>query len=47
VIIGAIHSSATLADMVVTARAGIPQLTAGSTGSSITEQGNKWISARR
>ena len=43
VIIGAIHSSATLADMVVTARAGIPQLTAGSTGSSITEQGNKWI----
>ena len=43
VIIGAIHSSATLADMVVTARAGLPQLTAGSTGTSITEQGNKWI----
>ncbi|MDR3588920.1 MAG: ABC transporter substrate-binding protein [Negativicutes bacterium] len=43
VIIGAIHSSATLADMVVTGRAGIPQITAGSTGSSITEQGNKWI----
>lgn len=43
VIIGAIHSSATLADMVVTARAGIPQITAGSTGSSITEQGNKWV----
>ena len=43
VIIGAIHSSATLADMVVTQRAGIPQITAGSTGSSITEQNNKWI----
>jgi branched-chain amino acid transport system substrate-binding protein len=43
VIIGAIHSSATLADMVVTGRAGIPQITAGSTGSSITEQGSKWI----
>ncbi|TWH45735.1 ABC transporter substrate-binding protein [Sporomusa sp. KB1] len=43
VIIGAIHSSATLADMVITQRSGIPQLTAGSTGASITEQGNKWI----
>ena len=43
VIIGAIHSSCTLADMVVTQRAGIPQVTAGSTGSSITEQGNKFI----
>ena len=43
VLIGAIHSSATLADMVVTARTGLPQLTAGSTGTSITEQGNKWI----
>ena len=43
VLIGAIHSSATLADMVVTARAGLSQLTAGSTGTSITEQGNKWI----
>lgn len=43
VIVGAIHSSATLADMVVTQRAGIPQITAGSTGSSITEQGNEWI----
>ncbi len=43
VIIGAIHSSCTLADMVVTQRAGIPQVTAGSTGSSITEQGSKFI----
>lgn len=43
VLIGAINSSATLADMVVTQRAGIPQITAGSTGSSITEQGNPWI----
>jgi len=43
VIIGAIHSSCTLADMVVTSRAGIPQITAGSTGSSITGQGNRFI----
>lgn len=43
VMIAAINSSATLADMVVTQRAGIPQITAGSTGSSITEQGNEWI----
>ena len=43
IIIGAIHSSATLADMVITQRAGIPQITSGSTGSSITEQNNKWI----
>jgi branched-chain amino acid transport system substrate-binding protein len=43
VIIGAIHSSCTLADMVVTSRAGIPQITAGSTGASITQQGNKFI----
>ncbi len=43
VLIGAINSSATLADMVMTGRAGIPQITAGSTGSSITDQGNKYI----
>lgn len=43
IIIGAIHSSCTLADMVVTSRAGIPQITSGSTGSSVTEQGNKFI----
>ncbi|MDR7857498.1 ABC transporter substrate-binding protein [Tissierella sp.] len=43
VIIAAINSSATLADMVVTERAGIPQITPGSTGASITEQGNEWI----
>jgi len=43
VIIGAINSSCTLADMVVTQRAGIPQITAGSTGAAITEQGNPWI----
>ncbi|MFZ5824745.1 MAG: ABC transporter substrate-binding protein, partial [Bacillota bacterium] len=43
VIIGAIHSSATLADMAVTQKAGIPQITAGSTGASITEQGNPYI----
>lgn len=43
VVIAAINSSATLADMVVTQRAGIPQITAGSTGDSITGQGNEWI----
>lgn len=43
IIIAAINSSATLADMVVTERAGIPQITPGSTGASITEQGNEWI----
>lgn len=43
VIIGSINSSATLADMVVTQRAGVIQITAGSTGASITEQGNEWI----
>ncbi len=43
IIIGAINSSATLADMVVTERANIVQITAGSTGASITEQGNEWI----
>ncbi|MCL4516570.1 MAG: ABC transporter substrate-binding protein [Firmicutes bacterium] len=43
VIIGAINSSCTLADMVYTERAGIPQITAGSTGADITGQGKKWI----
>lgn len=43
IVVGAIHSSATLADMVVTERAGIPQITPGSTGTSITTQGNEWI----
>lgn len=43
VVIAAINSSCTLADMVLTQRAGIPQITAGSTGASITQQGNKWI----
>ena len=43
IVIAAINSSCTLADMVHTERAGIPQITAGSTGASITEQGNKWI----
>jgi len=43
VLIASINSSCTLADMVVSQRAGIPQITAGSTGASITEQGDKWI----
>lgn len=43
VIIGAINSSCTLADMVVTQRTGVPQITAGSTGAAITEQASPWI----
>jgi len=43
VLIGAINSSATLADMVISTRTGIPHICAGSTGASITQQGSKWI----
>lgn len=43
ILIAAIMSSCTLADMVHTERAGIPQITAGSTGASITAQGSPWI----
>jgi len=43
IILGAINSSATLAAMVITEREGIPQICAGSTGASITQQGSKWI----
>lgn len=43
VIIGAINSSATIADMAVTQKAKVPQITAGSTGASITEQNNPFI----
>jgi branched-chain amino acid transport system substrate-binding protein len=42
-VIGAVHSSCTLANMVVTQEAGIPQITPISTSPEITEQGNKWI----
>lgn len=43
VIIGAINSSCTLADMVVTEKEGIPQVCAGSTAAALTQQGNKWF----
>jgi branched-chain amino acid transport system substrate-binding protein len=42
-ILGAVQSPATLAAMVITARAGVPQVTAGATATVVTEQGNKWL----
>lgn len=42
-LLGAVQSPATLAVMVVAARAGVPQVTAGATGPAVTEQGNKWL----
>lgn len=43
VVIGAVHSSCTLANMRVTQEAGIPQITPISTSPAITQKGNKWI----
>ena len=43
VVIGAVHSSCTLANMEVTRKAGIPQITPISTSPAITAKGNKWI----
>jgi len=43
VVIGAVHSSCTLANMQVTQEAGIPQITPISTSPAITQKGNKWI----
>lgn len=43
VMIGALHSTCTIADMKVTEKAGIPQVAPSSTSLSITEQGNQWI----
>jgi len=43
VMIGALNSSCTLADMQVTAKLKIPQFTPSSTAASITQQGNKYI----
>ena len=42
-VIGAVHSSCTLANMVVTQQAGVPQITPISTSPAITRKGNKWI----
>lgn len=43
IILGAVQNPTTLAIMVITARAGVPQVTAGATGTAVTEQGNKWL----
>lgn len=43
VVIGAVHSSCTLANMLVTQEAGVPQITPISTSPEITQKGNKWI----
>lgn len=43
VVIGAVHSSCTLANMEVTKEAGVPQITPISTSPEITQKGNKWI----
>lgn len=42
-ILGPVQNPATLAAMVITARAGVPQVTAGATGTAVTQQGNKWL----
>ena len=42
-IIGAVHSSCTLANMAVTQEEGVPQITPISTSPAITKKGNKWI----
>lgn len=43
VMIGALNSSCTLANMKITSRGKIPQITPSSTAQSIVEQGNKFI----
>lgn len=43
VVIGAVHSSCTLANMGVTKEAGVPQITPISTSPEITQKDNKWI----
>ena len=43
VMVGALNSSCTLADMQITAKAQIPQIAPSSTAASITQQGNKYI----
>jgi len=43
VVIGSVQSSCTLANMAVTEKAGVPQITSTSTSPAITQKGNKWI----
>lgn len=43
VMVGALNSSCTLADMQITQKAQIPQIAPSSTAASITQQGNKYI----
>lgn len=43
IVVGAQNSSCTLANMLVTQEAQIPQITPGSSSPSITQQGNEWI----
>jgi len=43
VVIGSVQSSCTLANMAVTEKAGVPQITSISTSPAITQKGNKWI----
>jgi len=42
-VIGSLASSCTLANMQVTQKAGIPQITSVSSSPAITQKGNKWI----
>lgn len=42
-VLGAVHSSCTLANMEVTKEAGVPQITSMSTSPAITQKGNPWI----
>jgi branched-chain amino acid transport system substrate-binding protein len=43
VVIGSVQSTCTLANMAVTEKAGVPQITSISTSPAITQKGNKWI----
>ena len=43
VVIGSVQSTCTLANMAVTEKAGVPQITSTSTSPAITQKGNKWI----
>jgi len=43
VVIGSVQSTCTLANMAVTEKVGVPQMTSTSTSPAITQKGNKWI----
>jgi branched-chain amino acid transport system substrate-binding protein len=43
VVIGSVQSTCTLANMAVTEKAGVPQITSTSTSPAITQKGNQWI----